>query len=87
MNCKFPCDKCGCCCKRINLMEEMKLFDRGDGTCKYLKDDNTCAIYDNRPDICDTNRYYNKYYKDKMTWEEFVIYCRKGCKKLQEMSK
>ncbi len=87
MNKEFPCDKCGCCCKRLDLVDEMKDFDRGDGVCKYLTPNNECAIYDNRPDMCNTKKYYEKNYKNKMTWEEFVTNCRKGCKALQEMSK
>ena len=87
MNSEFPCDRCGCCCRRVNLVDEMKIFDRGDGVCKYLNDKNECSIYDNRPDICNTKIYYEKYYKSKMTWDEFVKKCRKGCKLLQKMSK
>lgn len=31
-------------------------LDRGDGICKNLAEDNTCRIYDDRPDYCRVSR-------------------------------
>ena len=87
MNNDFPCEKCGCCCRKVGLMKGMEAFDRGDGVCKYLKENNTCSIYENRPDICNTRVYYEKNYKDKMSWEDFKKECKKGCKTLQYYDK
>ena len=33
---KFPCVGCGACCRKLHL----------------LKEDNSCSIYEDRPDIC-----------------------------------
>ncbi len=84
---EFPCDKCGLCCKRLDLIEEMKEYDRGDGVCMYLTKDNLCSIYDNRPTICNTKLYYLMHYRKQMSWEEFVKESKKGCKALQDIEK
>jgi Fe-S-cluster containining protein len=31
-------------------------YNSGDGRCKYLGEDNKCKIYNNRPDICRTDK-------------------------------
>lgn len=84
---EYPCDKCGACCRKVGLVEEMKKYDRGDGVCKYLTEDNLCSIYDNRPKICNTKLYYLMNLRKKQSWEEFVKESRKGCKALQDIEK
>jgi len=37
----FKCDKCGLCCSNIGNSKIYKDLDRGDGVCKYLKDNLT----------------------------------------------
>lgn len=49
----FLCDKCGLCCRNLNLSEIYADLDRGDGTCKYLQG-NLCSIYEKRPLKCRT---------------------------------
>lgn len=56
----FICTKCGICCKNIDKVPELADFDLGNGTCKYLTKDNTCAIYLSRPDICSVEKMYEK---------------------------
>lgn len=46
----WECKQCGTCCKMAGLL--IKEWDRGDGGCKNLKEDNTCLIYNIRPEIC-----------------------------------
>lgn len=48
----FDCIKCGGCCRLLTRMPELSDYDRGDGTCRYLTDDNLCAIYETRPVVC-----------------------------------
>ena len=49
---KFPCTKCGCCCKRVgNLNKFIFPYDIIDGKCEKLIN-NTCSIYEDRPLIC-----------------------------------
>jgi len=47
---KWKCWKCGACCKVAGKVDPE--FDRGDGVCKQLDDENLCAIYQYRPEIC-----------------------------------
>ena len=81
----FPCTSCGLCCKivghvlaDIDKVTDPKIkqlfndfpYETTDGVCSMLQPDNTCAVYDNRPDMCniktmskicgitDLNEYY-----------------------------
>ncbi len=54
---KFPCSGCGACCRRIGWMPEEELEKHGlvadaTGACINLLPDNSCEIYEDRPDIC-----------------------------------
>ncbi len=57
-------------------------LDDGSGSCIFLKD-GRCEIYDHRPLICDTDRMYEKYFKDRYTKEEWVELNRKSCQDLK----
>lgn len=70
---KFTCDKCGLCCKAIN--------------CQYLKEDNTCSIYETRPVICDVEKTYNLYLKDKMSKVQWFKINEDACKTLKAQEK
>jgi Fe-S-cluster containining protein len=56
-------------------------FDRGNGVCRYLKND-LCAIYDKRPAICNIRKMYDMLFQAIMTEEEFVIKNLKSCMQL-----
>lgn len=47
---EFQCSKCGACCRRAGQSGLMP--QREDGACIHLDNDNTCKIYETRPDIC-----------------------------------
>ena len=52
----MKCDKCGICCKLFRIFDltsELKELDKGDGSCKYLKN-NLCSIYSARPPMCNS---------------------------------
>ena len=88
----FHCDCCGACCRLFNKgiypKEVCDELDRGDGVCKYLDENtNLCTIYDNRPDICSVKKVYYKYFKDKMTPEEYVKKTTETCKLFKEVMK
>ena len=57
----FPCDKCGECCRNLNLSKVYSELDRGDGVCRYL-DGNLCSIYQNRPVLCRIDESYEIFY-------------------------
>ena len=67
---KFPCEKCGLCCKNIRFSDLSAELDRGDGVCKHLKE-NLCEIYDKRPIFCNVEAYYEKYLSETISKEEF----------------
>jgi len=71
----FPCTKCGSCCKRVGQVIALGLNfpykTDENGVCEMLTEDNTCRVYESRPDICrideiakmlkkDRDRYYKK---------------------------
>lgn len=83
----FTCDKCGLCCKQVGKFPFMRDYNRGDGTCKYLTKDNTCSIYDRRPEICNTELLYERIYSRVMTREEFDRMNTDVCEKLKSDAK
>lgn len=68
----FPCTKCGICCRNLEQHEWYSHLDRGNGTCIYLDtSNNQCRIYENRPDICRIDKYYDNY-KQIMSESEYI---------------
>lgn len=59
-------------------------YDRGDGNCKYITKDNKCSIYNERPEICNTDILYEKYFYIYYTPEEWKEANMKACKELHE---
>lgn len=80
----FICTRCGLCCKNIDKIPELSMFDMGNGTCIHLTDDNLCDIYTTRPDICNVEKMYEILYKNYMSREEYENLNMDGCKKLKE---
>lgn len=78
----FICSKCGECCKHLNLSELYAGLDRGDGVCKYLKD-NLCSIYENRPLICRVDEMYDLYFQTQMDRKTFYQLNSTMCQKLK----
>lgn len=79
----FPCNKCGLCCRRINLVLELAEYDLGNGVCKYLKD-NLCSIYEHRPEICRVDVMYSLNYANQYSKEEFYRLNLIVCRRLQD---
>lgn len=48
----FPCTKCGACCRRVGSSPYSEHLAGRDGRCRHLNADNTCSIYEQRPDVC-----------------------------------
>ena len=69
---EFKCDKCGACCKIVG--------------CDKLNDDNTCSIYETRPDCCRVDKMY-ELRKDriKVSKEEYFILSKELCKILRKV--
>lgn len=82
---RFPCTKCGACCKNISGIKELESYDLGNGICKYLDmQSNTCRIYGNRPDICSVEIMYEKMYFRHYSKAVFYALNIESCKILQE---
>ncbi|HHC6667723.1 TPA: YkgJ family cysteine cluster protein [Vibrio parahaemolyticus] len=81
----FPCYSCGKCCSNVDLSQETKFLDRGDGICRHLNEDNKhCNIYESRPDICRVELQYLQNYSSTYTWEDFVEINLSICKTLPD---
>lgn len=79
----FECDKCGLCCAHIGESELYKELNRGDGICKFLKD-NLCLIYESRPLLCRVDESFEKIFSKAMSKEEFYELNYQGCRALKE---
>ena len=79
----YPCECCGACCRHVNLIDEMKAFDRGDGVCKNLASNNLCVIYSKRPPLCNGEYVYKKFFSD-MSVADFHAMIERLCKILRE---
>ena len=81
----FDCSKCAICCRHIAKI--LPNYDRGDGVCLHLTENNLCDIYNNRPFICNVDETYNKCFSGRMTRKEFYEITDKACKILQAQEK
>lgn len=82
----FICNKCGECCRHVNLNTIYGKLDRGDDVCKYLRG-NLCSIYETRPLMCRIDMCYELFFKDLMSKNEYYEFNYKACDKLKSMMK
>ncbi len=81
----FDCTKCGLCCMNLQNNPLYNDLNRGDGICKFLDlETKLCSIYDSRPDKCNIDVGYEKYFKNKMSKEKYYQLNYEACNKLQE---
>ena len=81
---KFKCDCCGLCCRHINRSTLLKDLDMGDGVCKFLNTvTNRCRIYSNRPDFCNVEKGYVKYFAEVYSEEEYLKLNYEACNQLK----
>lgn len=79
----FPCFKCGECCRHIDLISQLRRFDRGDGVCIYLHE-NLCDIYEERPEICNVEEMFINHFSKLYSKDEFYQLNLKVCHLLQK---
>lgn len=80
----FNCTQCGLCCKNIYKSPYLKDYQDIDGVCKYLdRKTNLCTIYATRPLVCNVSKYYDTYFEQKMSREEFYELNYQSCRRLQ----
>lgn len=80
----FPCNLCGLCCRNISGIDELKQFDKGDGVCVHLNEENECSIYDDRPNICRIDEMYERVYYEHFTKKEYYFENVLACRTLQK---
>ena len=78
----FECDKCGCCCRHLDMLPLYAELDSGNGVCRYL-DGNLCSIYENRPLLCRIDECYEKFFSEKISLEEYYSLNRQICEMLK----
>ena len=84
MSNKFLCSACGACCMEAG--GKYGLPKKKDGSCGYLTKENICSIYEDRPDVCKTEKLY-ELFKHKLTKKEYYIETTKGCHMLIDKHK
>lgn len=84
----FNCDCCGLCCMNLKMSPLYADLDRGDGICKHF-DVRTkfCLIYANRPEKCNIDKVYKKYYSSMMSKEKFYKLNYEICDKFKKDDK
>ena len=80
----YPCERCGDCCRHVDLIEAMKTFNRGDGVCKHLREDNLCEIYSTRPPLCNSEWLYKNFYS-AMAVKDFHQMMQGLCKEVRRL--
>lgn len=88
----FKCDKCGSCCRNVErwrnnskklseLLGVELVFPIRDinGICEYLSEDNTCTIYDRRPDVCRTGYIFSLLKKLGFLDKEILLMQKQSC--------
>lgn len=83
----FPCSGCGLCCKNISGIQELRVFDTGNGVCKNLNYEGQCNIYETRPEVCRVGEMYEKHYKDSYSRNSFYEMNAIICNDLQQKNK
>lgn len=80
---QFPCDKCGLCCRNLNMSFLYDDLHDGTGVCRYLdKHTNLCTIYNERPEKCNIVDSY-EHFKDKISFNGYIQLNIDACKKLK----
>lgn len=80
---EFVCIQCGACCRSLENNNLYNDLNRGDGICKYFNEiTKLCNIYEIRPDKCNVEKGY-QYFKETMSFEEYLQYNVKACGELQ----
>ena len=80
----FYCDRCGACCRHLELSPLYRELDRGDGICKYLSG-NLCSIYETRPLLCRVDASYDAFFKDVMSREMYYKLNYVSCNELKKL--
>jgi len=82
----IDCSGCRAYCCRV-IGKILPELDRGDCACIHLTSENRCDIYENRPFICNTDKIYEKYFKDRYTIDQWNALNHKACEELKNAAR
>ena len=68
----------------LAYVPQLAAFDRGDGVCRHLREDNFCEIYDSRPDICNVEKMYPAF-ASQMTKDEYYRRVTESCVQIKKL--
>lgn len=54
------------------------------GKCENLNEDNSCKVYDNRPDICSIRKTWENF--SELTWRQYMEMSASACNMMQEQA-
>ncbi|CAA6819796.1 MAG: Unknown protein [uncultured Thiotrichaceae bacterium] len=80
----YACTQCGLCCRNISNIEQLKDFNRGDGTCTYYRPHIGCTIYEKRPLACQIDAGYQVFASASMSLADYYKKNAMVCNELQE---
>lgn len=79
----FKCDRCGQCCRNLHKSPMYDELHNGDGICRFLKG-NECSIYNTRPLVCRVDESYDVFFKDILSYDEYIRLNYESCRILKE---
>jgi hypothetical protein len=71
----------------LKKVPELSGYDRGDGVCRYLAENNLCIIYSNRSVICNIEKMYDLYFKYILIQSDYILGNLNACVKLADNAK
>lgn len=94
------CDKCGCCCRLAGKLINSAIVQKGNteeaneykkfpyktdesGKCEMLVG-NVCSIYSSRPDICNSEKMRDRFFKGSV--DEYEKLYSETCKALRSIA-
>ena len=80
----FQCDQCVQCCRNLQRSELYKDLHDGSGVCRYLKG-NLYSIYEQRPLLCRVDACYQVFFKDLMSYEDYLQRNYESCRELKKL--
>jgi hypothetical protein len=92
----LPCTSCGSCCRRIkNAVSHFYTEDNKDplyfpytwdenGVCENLTEDNKCKVYENRPLLCNIDKFATYF---KINKKSFIKENIDACNQLMDIDK
>ena len=82
---KFPCQKCGECCRHIGASPFAKDLAMPSGICKFLDlETNLCRQYSHRPIFCNIDRFYDVVLSEYLSRDEYYKQNKEVCNLLRK---